>query len=111
MARRILVIAGLVLVAGTALRGQGAAPPAQGAPAPAGRGGGAQGPQIVSPQVNADRTITLRLNAPRATEVTVTGEILNGAQAKPMTKGADGIWTATSSTSTGSPDPIPAIRG
>jgi len=71
-----------------------AAPPAgqQG-----GRGGGRgpQGPQVVSPQVNADRTVTLRVLAPKATEITVTGELLNGSQPKPMTKGDDGIWTAT----------------
>ena len=54
---------------------------------------GPQGPVVVSPQVNADRTVTLRLLAPKATEVTVTGELLNGAQPKPMTKGDDGIWT------------------
>jgi len=72
--------------------GAGAAPPGQ----QAGRGGrGQQGPQVVSPQVNADRTVTLRVLAPKATEITVTGEILNGSQPKPMTKGEDGIWTAT----------------
>jgi enterochelin esterase family protein len=45
--------------------------------------------------VNPDRTVILRLLAPKATEVLVTGEILNGAQSKPMTKGDDGIWTVT----------------
>ena len=69
----------------------GAAPAA---PAPGGRGG-QQGPQVVSPQVNADRTVTVRIYAPKATEVRVTGEILNGAPAHAMTKGEDGIWTAT----------------
>ena len=69
--------------------GPGAAPPAQG-----GRGG-PQGPQVVSPQVNADRTVTLRLLAPKAAEVRVTGEILNGAQPQLMTRGDDGIWTTT----------------
>jgi enterochelin esterase family protein len=49
----------------------------------------------VSPQVNSDRTVTLRLLAPKATDVTVTGEILNGAQPKAMTKGDDGVWAAT----------------
>ena len=68
--------------------------------APGGQGGrgaarGPQGPQVVSPQVNADRTVTLRILAPKATEITVTGELLNGSQPKPMTKGDDGIWTAT----------------
>ncbi len=64
---------------------------------PAGRGGGRgpQGPQVVSPQVNADRTVTVRLLAPKATDITITGELLNGSDPKAMTKGDDGIWTAT----------------
>jgi enterochelin esterase-like enzyme len=70
------------------------------APGQAGRGAGRgpqgpQGPQVVSPQVNADRTVTVRVLAPKATEITVTGELLNGSQPKPMTKGDEGIWTAT----------------
>ena len=75
---------------------QGGAGAAQGAPQGGRRGGrgGPQGPQVVSPQVNPDRTVTLRLLAPKATEVTVTGEILNG-QPKAMIKGDDGIWTAS----------------
>jgi enterochelin esterase-like enzyme len=58
-------------------------------------GRGAQGPAVVSPQVNADRTVTLRVLAPKATEVAVTGEILNGAQPAPMTRGEEGVWTVT----------------
>jgi enterochelin esterase family protein len=95
----------LALIGVTAL-GQGSAQPPQGggptqppsAQAPGQRGGGRggpQGPQIISPQVNADRTVTLRLYAPKATQVNVTGEILNGASPAPMTKGDDGVWTAT----------------
>jgi enterochelin esterase-like enzyme len=68
--------------------------PAQGTPG-GGRGGQPQGPVVVSPEVNADRTVTLRLLAPAATEVRVTGELLNGAQPVPMTKGEEGIWTVT----------------
>ena len=65
-------------------------PPAGGAAGAPGGGrqggrGGPQGPVVVSPEVHADRTVTLRLLAPKATEVNVTGEILNGAQPKPMT--------------------------
>ena len=71
------------------------APPAAAPGAPQGGGRGQQGPQVVSPQVNADRTITLRLLAPKATDVRVTGEILNGSEPKAMTKGEDGIWTVT----------------
>jgi enterochelin esterase family protein len=92
--RRIpIVLAGSLLVSGLTLLAQ---VPAGQAPA-AGRGGrgGPQGPQVVSPQVNADRTVTVRVLAPKATAIAVTGEILNGAEPKPMTKADDGIWTAT----------------
>src|SRR5215218_3633151 len=72
-------------------------PPAGAVPAApqAGGGRGQQGPQVVSPEVNADRTVTLRLLAPKATQVSVTGEILNGAQPAAMTRAEDGVWTAT----------------
>src|SRR5262245_35424644 len=92
MRRALPALLGIVLTCSAAGYAQerGAAPPA----APQGGGRGQQqGPQVVSPQVNADRTVTLRLLAPKATEVNVTGEILNGAQPKPMTKGDDGIWS------------------
>jgi enterochelin esterase-like enzyme len=89
----VLVIAGASALAGQAPATPPAQPPAT-AQAPGGRGG-QQGPQVVSPQVNSDRTVTVRLYAPKATEVRVTGEILNGAQPQVMSKGEDGIWTAT----------------
>lgn len=58
--------------------------------------GGTQGPPVVSPQVNADRSVTLRVLAPKASEIVVTGEILNGATPPPaMTKGEDGVWAVT----------------
>lgn len=81
--------------------GSGFAQAGAGAGAPAGQQGGRgagrgpQGPQVVSPQVNADRTVTVRVLAPKANEISVTGELLNGSDPKPMTKGDDGIWTAT----------------
>src|SRR6476646_11436824 len=65
-------------------------PATQTAP-PAGRGGGRG--QLVSPQVNPDKTFTLRFRAPNAREVTVVGEI--DGKPHPMTKGDDGVWTAT----------------
>lgn len=49
----------------------------------------------MSPQVNPDRTVTLRLYATKASEVRVTGELLNGAPPHAMTKGDDGVWSAT----------------
>src|SRR5262245_11388193 len=68
----------------------GAAAPAQ----PPGRGGGGRGgPPVVSPDVNADRTVTLRFRAPNAKEVTLIGEL--DGKPYPMTKGDNGIWTVT----------------
>src|SRR5437870_5538624 len=49
--------------------------------------------QVRSPEVSADRTVTFRLNAPKATEVSVTGEFMKGA--KSLTKDDKGVWTAT----------------
>jgi enterochelin esterase family protein len=69
------------------------APAAGQAPAPQAGRGGARPPAIVSPQVNADRTLTLRFRAPNAKEVSVIGEI--DGKPHPMTKGDDGVWTAT----------------
>jgi enterochelin esterase-like enzyme len=67
------------------------------APAPApggGRGGRGGAPAVVSPEVHPDRTVTLRLNAPRATEVILSGILANDKQI-PMTKDEKGIWSVT----------------
>jgi enterochelin esterase family protein len=96
--RTVTVALVWALSASTALA-QGGAPQAGAAAPPqqAGRAGGRgpQGPQFVSPEVKSDRTVTLRLLAPKATEVLVTGEILNGAPSRAMTRGDDGVWTTT----------------
>src|SRR5512139_3787926 len=76
---------------------------AQGVPArPAAGQPGREIPEtLVSPEVHADRTVTFRLYAPKATEVTITGDWMatlesrTGGIAK-MAKGADGVWTFTS---------------
>lgn len=47
-----------------------------------------------SPEVNADRTVTLRFRAPEAAAVDVVGEVTMGKGPLRMTKGTDGIWTA-----------------
>lgn len=53
--------------------------------------GGASAPRrLVSPEVNADRTITFRLSAPQAAQVA-----LSFSGPKPMTKDSTGVWTAT----------------
>ena len=59
------------------------------------QGRGAQGPAIVSPEVNPDRSVTVRLLAPKASEVLLTGEILNGAQPLAMAKNDEGVWSLT----------------
>jgi enterochelin esterase-like enzyme len=63
--------------------------------------GGAPQDALVSPEVHADRTVTFRLYAPKATEVTLTGDWMATLESRTggatrMTKGADGIWTFTS---------------
>ena len=51
-----------------------------------------QPPEIKSPEVNADRTITFRFFDPDAQKVTVDVE---GAKPLDMTKDAQGVWSAT----------------
>ena len=55
---------------------------------------------IVSPEINADNSVTLRLQAPNAKEVLVTGDWMPSQDWVPgsekMTKGDDGVWTYTS---------------
>ncbi len=70
-------------------------------PAAAGRGRGGRGGMATpanalrSPEVNPDRTVTLRFRAPEATKVEVVGEIMQGQGPRAMTKDESGIWTAT----------------
>ena len=59
-----------------------------------GAGRGPQAPRIVSPEIHPDKTVTFRLSAPKAEEVTLNGS-WDGATNLPMTKGADGVWTTT----------------
>src|SRR5690349_12817898 len=49
-------------------------------------------PPIISPQVNADRTVTFRFRDPNAKEVFVARE---GAERIAMQKDDQGVWTAT----------------
>jgi enterochelin esterase family protein len=57
------------------------------------------GNNIVSPEINPDKTVTFRFVAPDAKEVKVSGDFLpaNGYQpgSAPMTKGEKGIWSYT----------------
>ena len=55
---------------------------------------------IVSPEINSDNSVTLRLQAPNAQEVLVTGDWMPAQGWAPgtekMIKGEDGIWSYTS---------------
>lgn len=49
---------------------------------------------LVSPQVHADKTVTFRLYAPKASDVTVGGDWLTGPPVK-LAKDDKGVWSAT----------------
>jgi len=89
--------AAAILVGSFALIAQQSAP----APAPPGapaRGGrGPQGPVVVSPEVQPDRHVVLRLWAPQAESVELRGgDLMAGGRTLPtMTKGENGVWEAT----------------
>jgi enterochelin esterase-like enzyme len=55
--------------------------------------GGRGGPQVVSPEVSADRKITLRLLAPNAKSVVANGEL--DGKPHPLTKDDNGVWSVT----------------
>jgi enterochelin esterase-like enzyme len=48
-----------------------------------------------SPQVNPDRTITFRVFAPRATAVSVGGDMIQDQPRRPMTRDSAGVWSVT----------------
>src|SRR5665647_1939114 len=51
---------------------------------------------IVSPEIKSDNSVIFRLFAPKATEVTVSGEWMTGNGASvPLVKNDTGLWTLT----------------
>jgi enterochelin esterase-like enzyme len=86
-----MVLTGAVIVAMAQLP----VPPAAGRPASRGEGMPTPYTALHSPEVHPDRTVTVRFRAPSASQVDVVGEILQGKSSLPMTKGEDGVWTAT----------------
>jgi enterochelin esterase family protein len=50
-------------------------------------------PGIHSPDIAADRTVTFRILAPKASEVSLTGEFMKGS--KPLEKDANGVWSVS----------------
>jgi enterochelin esterase-like enzyme len=98
MLRRSGLIAFATALAAITLNGQTPAAPPVGAPAaqapaPGARGGGRGGPQLVSPEVKPDNSVTFRFRAPSAREVRLIGEL--DGQTYPMTKDESGVWSVT----------------
>ncbi len=56
------------------------------------------GANVISPEVNPDRTVTFRLNAPNATSVSVSGSMFRASmniRSAQMTKDEKGVWSVT----------------
>jgi enterochelin esterase family protein len=53
------------------------------------------GGSLKSPEVSADRHVTFRILAPKAQEVTLTGDWLGSAPAPKLTKDDAGVWSVT----------------
>src|SRR5262249_5737670 len=51
------------------------------------------GQAVRSPEIGADRRVTFRISAPKATEVTVSGEFQSGS--KSLQKNEAGVWSIT----------------
>jgi len=64
--------------------------PSTNAAAPIRRG---QNAPVSSPEVQADRRVTFRLRAPKASEIIVNGQWANGRA--PLTKDSNGVWSVT----------------
>lgn len=62
-------------------------------PGRGGRGGTAAVRSVRSPEVGPDRRVTFRVLAPKANEVTLTGEFMEGA--KSFEKDEKGLWSVT----------------
>lgn len=54
-----------------------------------------QNKEIISPEIHADNSVTFRLAAPTANDVSVTGDFLAPGEEAKMIKGADGVWSYT----------------
>ena len=81
--RVLMLMATIAVLVQSGLAQQPAGPPASRTPA------------VRSPEVHADRRVTFRIHAPKATEVTVSGEFEVGAPAHKLTRDAQGIWSVT----------------
>jgi enterochelin esterase-like enzyme len=94
--RVIAAVAAMALLGGgVAYAQQAPAPAAAQRGAPAARGPSA--PQVVSPDVLPDHRVVIRIHAPKATDVSLTGDwVAQGrGSAGPLQKDSQGIWSIT----------------
>jgi enterochelin esterase-like enzyme len=54
-----------------------------------------RGPAIVSPEVLPDHRVTFRIQAPKASEITLRGDWMEGAASEKLSKDDKGLWSAT----------------
>ncbi len=50
---------------------------------------------VVSPEVHPDHSVTFRIKAPKASEVSLTGDWLGSTPAPKLTKDEQGVWSVT----------------
>ncbi|MDF2158582.1 esterase [Algoriphagus sp. CAU 1675] len=60
-----------------------------------------QAPQVVSPDVSADNSVTFRVFSPSANEVSINGSWMGFREKLPLTKEENGVWSVTV-------DPLPS---
>lgn len=89
-AQSLGLAAGMTILAGTA------ASSLQGQVGP-GRGQASPNASLVSPEVQQDRRVTFRIYAPKASEVSITGDWIDQGRGTGgnLTKGEDGVWSVT----------------
>src|SRR5262245_26830064 len=80
---RTLVTLGLLTLVGFADSPTTAQQPTKGAP-----------PRLASPEAHADKKVTFRIRAPKASEVTLRGDWMTGAPEK-LAKDDTGVWSVT----------------
>ncbi len=54
-----------------------------------------RGPQIVSPEVQSDRRVVFRIQAPKASEITLWGDWMGSSPAERLAKGDQDVWSVT----------------
>ena len=52
-------------------------------------------PRVVSPEVNADNSVTFRILSEKANEVTLNGSWMGFRETLPLVKGEQGVWSVT----------------